>query len=180
MVIINSEYFFKSTFFVVIMIIFMIICSCKSCPKNKKDFLENYNNLIANVKEKKRKKTDNDWDLIDKRFEKLLKECYPKFAKEMSNNEAILFWEDALGYSYLRFGNILLKKFSAGDNRIIRIRDSIISRNIQIGPAVKRLCKEWPVLSGTSEQEVTITIKKAFEYKKRKKKMLNFLKDSLN
>lgn len=159
---------------------FILFFSCSSnCPHNKQDFQNTLSLLIDDIGSVKRNKSDKDWDLIDKKFRRLVNECYPKFSSEMDEAEKLLFWENAMGYTYVRFGNDLLKKFGKSDLLIIKIKDSLDRRQILIGPAVKRICKEWPVLYGYSEKEITSQIKRAMGFQK-KKSLLNFKKDSLN
>ena len=89
----------------------------------------------------------------------------------MDSKESIIFWEDAMGYLYVRYGNQLLKKFSSSDKIISKVRNSIIKREISIGSAIKRLCREWPILYGTSEKEITSDLKKLFDYNRRRKSL---------
>jgi hypothetical protein len=166
--------------FISSLLLFFSFFSCSSnCPENKQDFQNTFSLLIHDISTVKRTKNDNDWDLIDKKFRRLVNECYPKFSSEMDEAEKLLFWENAMGYTYVRFGNDLLKKFGKSDLLIVKIKDSLDRRQILIGPAVKRLCREWPVLYGYSEKEITSQIKRAMEIQK-KKSLLDFKKDSLN
>ncbi len=171
----------KNTFIVifitVLFLLFMTGC-LKTCPQKKEDFIDQFKKLIENVKTDKRTRNDLEWDYLDRNFRKLIKECQPKFASLMTEQESIVFWEDALGYVYVRYGRDFLKKYARTDEFIIRIKDSLLSRELSIGPAMQRLCKEWPVLYGSAHKEISSDLKNAFQLPK-KKMLLEFAEDSL-
>jgi hypothetical protein len=160
------------------LLILMLMTGCyKSCPNDKKKFLEEYQRLITEASSTKRLKTDKDWDLMDKKFRRFIYECLPKIAHDLDENESIVFWEEALGYVYVRYGTDLLTKYGQTDQLIIRIKDSLHHRQINVNPAIKRLCREWPVLIGASDEEISDQIKNALKVEK-PKKLLG--KDSLS
>ncbi len=143
--------------------------SCtENCPSDKVVFQNNMNELIKEINTKKRTKTDYEWDLIDKKMRKMLLECQPKFSNELSNKENIIFWENAIGYAYVRFGPELLKKYGQSDFLLLKIRDNVSQNKIEVKSAVKRLCKEWPVLYGSSEEAISDLIKDVMFLRKKK------------
>ncbi len=152
------------------------VISCKNnCPSNADEFKFKMKGLVENVNKIKRLKTDNDWDLIDKKVRNTVFECHPKIASQLSPSEEIYFWENILGYVYVRYGADLLKKYGNSDRLMLRIRDQINSKKIGIKPAVKRLCKEWPVLYGTSDEAIEDQLQKVFEPVKKDKILLDSL-----
>jgi len=161
---------------IMIVLFLLTTYSCvNSCPEDKKLFLVKMDNLIVDIKNNKRLKTNNDWDLIDKKFRRAVFECHPKISKQLSEKESIIFWENALGYVYVRYGADLLKKYAETDQLLIKIRDNVFANKIVIKPALNRLCKEWPVLYGSSEEAISDLIKDVFEMRKKDK----ILTDSL-
>ena len=138
--------------------------SCKeNCPDTLEAFQSKVNTLVKDIGNKKRLKTDNNLDLIDKKFRNVVFECYPKFSDQLSRAETIYFWENALGYAFVRYGADLLKKYGKTDRLLILIGEKLNSNKIAIKPAVKRLCSEWPVLYGLSEDSLAELLKGVFE-----------------
>lgn len=143
--------------------------SCKeNCPEKVEVFQNKINALVKDVGIKKRLKTDYNWDLIDKKFRNAVFECYPKFSDQLSQAETIYFWENALGYAYVRYGDDLLKRYGKTDRLLLLIGEKLNSNKIAIKPAVKRLCSEWPVLYGLSEDDLADLLKDIFEEGKEK------------
>jgi hypothetical protein len=141
-----------------------LLPSCKkNCPDSLEAFNDKINALVKDINNRKRLKTDNNWDIIDKKFRNAVFECYPKFSAQRSQSEAIYFWENALGYAFVRYGADLLKKYGKTDRLLLMIGENLNSRKIAIKPAVKRLCREWPVLHGSSEEAIADLLKDIFE-----------------
>jgi hypothetical protein len=124
--------------------------------------------LIKEINTKKRLRTDYEWDLIDKKMRKMVLECQPKFVADLSKNDNIIFWENAIGYVYVRYGPELLKKIGQSDFLLLKIRDNLNKHQINIKSAVKRLCREWPVLYGSSEEDISDLIKDVMLLRKKK------------
>jgi len=141
-----------------------LLLSCKkNCPDTLAAFKHKLNSFVEDINNRKRLKTDYEWDLIDKKYRNVVFECYPKFSAQLSKVEVIYFWENALGYAFVRFGADLLKKYGKTDRLLLTIAENINSQKIAIKPAVKRLCREWPVLYGFSEDELADLLKEIFE-----------------
>ena len=161
--------FLKFGYFILaVFCVFGLLQSCsKSCPDEKQVFVKNMDELIIEISSIKRRKNDFDWDLIDKKMRRIIAECYPKISAQLSETESIYFWENAMGYAYVRFGEELLKKYSETDMILIKIRENFTSKKISVNPAVKRLCKEWPVLYGASEEDISDHLKDVFGLRKK-------------
>lgn len=164
------------SFILIVCLFLFLLLSCKNnCPQNVDEFKFKMKELIEDVNKTKRLKTDYDWDLIDKKIRTTVFECHPKFVNQLSQSEEIFFWENVLGYIYVRYGADLLKKYGKSDRLLLKIRDEINSKNIALKPAVKRLCREWPVLYGTSDEAIEDVLKKVFEPVKKDKILIDNL-----
>lgn len=149
-----SKFLFMSKILTIVLLSYACSClffiSCrKSCGQDKDEFIASYQKFIAEVKDNKKKRTDKDWSRLDNKFRIYLKECQPRFASQLTNAEAYRFWQQAMGYMYARYGLDLLKKFRNTDDLILKLRDSLYVRQIDIPLAMDSLCSEWPILIGT-------------------------------
>lgn len=112
------------------------------------------------------KRDDKNWDLLDRRFRIYLKECQPRYAGQFSEAEAYHFWQQSMGYMYARYGLDLLKKFKDTDDLILKLRDSLAFRKIDIPLAMDSLSKDWPILVGTDGSNLGFRLEKILERKK--------------
>jgi len=173
----NSLHFF----YIIILSTTLIGASCtRSSPKNKKSFLTDYNKVITAASTLKRGHKDSDWEQLDRKFRIMLKEFEPTFRGQMSKKETLLFWENALGYVYVRYGLELLKRYAQTDETIMRIKGEILKHEIKLSPTIKRLCKEWPVLYGIDDSTISSALKKTFQLPKKKRLLPSPTEESAN
>jgi hypothetical protein len=159
---------------------FLMAACNRNSPKDKDSFLTNYNKVIIEASSLKKGNKDSDWEQLDRKFSIMLKESEPAFREQLSKKETLRFWEDALGYVYVRYGLELLKRYAQTDETIIRIRAAILKHEIKLNPTMKRLCKEWPVLYGTDADAISSDLKKIFQLPKKKRLLSSPTQESTN
>lgn len=124
-----------------------------------------FQSFIKEVKTNKMKRDDKNWDLLDRRFRIYLQECQPRYSAQFTEEESYLFWQQSMGYMYARYGLNLLKKFKDTDDLILRLRDSLAARKIDIPLAMDSLSKDWPILMGTSGSNLGFRLEKILRKK---------------
>ena len=89
----------------------------------------------------------------------------PRYSAQFTEEDSYLFWQQSMGYMYARYGLNLLKKFKDTDDLILRLRDSLAARKIDIPLAMDSLSKDWPILMGTSGSNLGFRLEKILRKK---------------
>ena len=79
-------------------------CQGDPCGNSKETYLQNFETLMTEVKDRDLPLNDPAWDRYDERFRALVEECYDQHEAELSGGEKRRFWLRALGYYRTRFG----------------------------------------------------------------------------
>jgi hypothetical protein len=99
--------------------------ACNNRKLNKLNFLSDFNKLISYACEQKTPTHFADWDDSDRKLRNLLNENYKFLYCEFTEEEKKEIWKKSFGYTYLRYGNELMKKFGEADFLLIKITDSV-------------------------------------------------------
>lgn len=97
------------------------------CGTSKESFLNNYNSLVQEVKEKDLKYDDRAWEHYDRQFKKMVENCYEKYQPDMTATEEVDFWSNALAYYYYRYGTDMVTVLSDSSNEL----SVTISENVE-------------------------------------------------
>lgn len=69
------------------------ISSCELVPCLTKDsFVSSSNDTYKKFKKNQEDFSDNDWEIMDAQHKTFLEDCYPKYQKELSDDELKDFW----------------------------------------------------------------------------------------
>lgn len=91
-------------------------CSTLRCGVDKAQFLNSYDEFIADVHAMDMRITDAKWRLYDDRLETFVTECYPSFEEDMSFRERQTFLSSAIKYYYKRYGSHMIQELQDENN----------------------------------------------------------------
>ncbi len=137
------------------------------CPKQKDLFWGEYQNLVNEVKNTKRKRDSRDWDRLDRHFSRLVGKCQPLYADSLKAEERLWFWQQAMGYVYARYGLELLEKYSDTDRLLLRLRDSLAILSINIPANMDSLSRDWPIFLGMEGSKIGYSLEKILRREKK-------------
>ena len=107
----------------------MTFTSCdflNPCGANKDEFLVNYNGFIKEIKEKDLAHDASEWGTHDRKFKKMVEECYETHKAEMNASDEVDFWTNALAYYYYRYGtNMIAILNDNSDELSVKIAENV-------------------------------------------------------
>lgn len=97
------------------------------CGANKEEFLANYDQFIQEIKEKDLAYDASEWETHDRKFKKIVEQCYETHKAEMNASEEVEFWTNALAYYYYRYGTDMVAVLNDGSDEL----SVTISENVE-------------------------------------------------
>lgn len=96
------------------------------CGATKEEFLENYNTFIKEIKEKDLAYDASEWETHDRKFKKIVEECYETHKADMNASEEVEFWTNALTYYYYRYGTDMIAVLNDGSDELsVKISENV-------------------------------------------------------
>jgi len=123
----------------------LFIGACQDrCAEDVQGFWKEYIQLMDVISSKKITSHDRHWELLDLQFKRYLNDCYPKYSSQLATSQQDSFWKLNIGYLYNRYELTFLKKFRKTDATILKIKDSLFIRKIDIASTIDSLQLDWP------------------------------------
>ena len=97
------------------------------CGSSKEAIMSNYNSFIEEIKSKNLAHDASEWQSHDKKFKKMVEECYETYKPEMTANDEVDFWTNALVYYYYHYGTDMLARLEDNSDEL----SSKIAENVR-------------------------------------------------
>jgi len=101
-------------------VLFLTSCATDRCGPTKENFLENYEKFVDRVESKDMSLDKEEWQILDKKFDKYLTECYTEFEDALTNSEQIDFASNTVRYYYNKYGKSLSKQLGSDPDAFTR------------------------------------------------------------
>ncbi|MEL6674202.1 MAG: DUF6565 domain-containing protein [Bacteroidota bacterium] len=82
-------------------LLFLVACA----PQTKDQFIDRYEVMIDDVKERHDSYTEADWESKDEQMQLYLEEYYPRFEEDLTRDEQVKIWSQAVSYELYRHGS---------------------------------------------------------------------------
>jgi len=151
--------------------VLFFISACNNHIPAKRDFQSEFEKIMSETCGQNKKREHYDWDAKDRKLRVLLNEDYKLLYGEFTKDDKKQIWEQSFAYTYLRFGNDLMKKFDELDFMIIKITDSLNYYHKSPDFASKKIYKQCLYHLNKTEPEIVSDLKKIL--KKRQKNNTN-------